>query len=623
MDFFSGSESRNFISFHLGEEMSGQPTQENPEEMETNPSSSTPQAIIKETQVTEDLEATNERLSASDSESCGTYFTRKVESLGVIEAATYETSGELCAQSKTSVIDLVSITPGLNLLLQEPETVDTTPQVIFLDDPRPSSGSLGATNTDAGQMAESGSECLETDTASASRGLMDYRSHTDDDSRHDMDLETVSQARSTLADALHSPAKTTAIVCPGGSSNESSDIIAPVELGPTPLSGTSRAIVKHCFEEVSPICLDPGHPVVAFNQDQITSILRIVGDESARASFEMLNSIVERASKLNLGSSKPTTSRARPRSSSGPETDTDISCGSVTTYCPRELDSSPGITSDAESRQDLRSSISLPSPPVFVGPGHPDPTSDQGSPIGSSPGNQTLATVRKEAIKEKRQTGKSVSQRTKSRGSPKPRRRIGRIMREEYFDTMPWTRTFVSFPVDPRWNRQKIYRQICKCNVSIRSKGPKEIQRHYATERHLRKDQRWRYEYLTIEDPLTKRPRYQVRGRDGKILTNYQLQLELPHFIDCEVVDIGDKLPFYEEAMAGSNYMSSSPQNLAKIQISILGHFLPLSGDIHVLRTLCQQIGVVVNHQALFSDVDWSTARLSVSSLVWMDRLVV
>ena len=214
MDFFSGSESRNFISFHLGEKMSGQPTQENPEEMETNPSSSTPQAIIKETQVTEDLEATNERLSASDSESCGTYFTRKVESLGVIEAATYETSGELCAQSKTSVSDLVSITPGLNLLLQKPETIDITPQVTFLDDPRPSSGSLGATNTDAGQMAESGSESLGTDTASASRGLMDHRSHTDDDSRHDMDLETVSQARSTLADALHSLPKPPVLFAP-------------------------------------------------------------------------------------------------------------------------------------------------------------------------------------------------------------------------------------------------------------------------------------------------------------------------------------------------------------------------------------------------------------------------
>ena len=353
-----------------------------------------------------------------------------------------------------------------------------------------------------------------------------------------MDFETVSRARSTLGDALRSPAKTTTIACPGGSSKESSDFIAPVELGPTPLSGTSRAIVKQCFDEVNPICLDPGHPVVAYNQDQITSILRIVADESARASFEMLNSIVERASKLNLGSNKPTTSRTRVRSSSGPETDTDISCGSVTTYSSRDVDSSPVITGDGESRQDFQSSVFLPSPPVFVGPSHLDPSSNQGSPIVSSPGNQKLATVTKEVIKAKRQAEKSVSARTKSRGPPKPRR----ILKEEYFDTMPWTRLFVSGPVDPRWNRHKIYCQICKCNVSIRSKCPKEILRHYATDRHLRKDQRWRYEYLTIEDQLTKRPRYQVRGRDGKILTNYQLQLELPHFIDCKLVDIGDKL---------------------------------------------------------------------------------
>ena len=91
MDFFIGSASRSFISFRLAEEMNGQPTQENPEDMETNPSSSTQQAIIKETQASVDLEATVERLSPSDSESCGTYFTRKMESLGAIEATTYET----------------------------------------------------------------------------------------------------------------------------------------------------------------------------------------------------------------------------------------------------------------------------------------------------------------------------------------------------------------------------------------------------------------------------------------------------------------------------------------------------------------------------------------------------
>ena len=93
MDFFSGSGSHSFISFRLGEEMSGQPTQENPEDMETNPTLSTPQTTVKEAQSSADLEAVVEHSSANDSESCGAYFTRKLESLGAVEASTCETDG--------------------------------------------------------------------------------------------------------------------------------------------------------------------------------------------------------------------------------------------------------------------------------------------------------------------------------------------------------------------------------------------------------------------------------------------------------------------------------------------------------------------------------------------------
>ena len=184
-----------------------------------------------------------------------------MESLGAVEASTFETDGETGAQSEASVSDPVSVTPGLNLLLQETEITEVVPQVTFLDIPGASSSttivgqekpldsntamsflqprSLDVTNSDAGQMAESDSERIGTDTASVSKSQMDCRSHTDDDSRFDMECETGSQVRSTLADALHKPAKATTIACPGGSSNESSDFIATVELGLTPLSGTS------------------------------------------------------------------------------------------------------------------------------------------------------------------------------------------------------------------------------------------------------------------------------------------------------------------------------------------------------------------------------------------------
>ena len=109
---------------------------------------------------------------------------------------------------------------------------------------------------------------------------------------------------------------------------------------------------------------------------------------------------------------------------------------------------------------------------------------------------------------------------------------------------------------------------------------------------------------------------HQVRGKDGKVLTSYQLELELPHFIGAELVDIGEKLPFYYEFMAGAQQMASSSDNRARVQISILGHYLPTFGDIRAFRRLWKGIGVVVNHQALFTDFNWGKERLSVGNLL-------
>ena len=467
------------------------------------------------------------------------------------------------------------------------------------------------------QTEEETAGSISNDEQQSNQVPMDYRSQTDEDTCFGMETDTGSLARSTLAQALYRPAEVQNITCPGGSSSESVPSEVRKDPGPNLLSATSRVIIKQCFTETNPICHDPGHPVLALNQEQITSILRIVADESAKASFEMLNSVVQRASKLNLGSNTKSMAHRSTHSVSGIDTDTDVGSVSAITFDPHRDNSSTGVTSEAESHPDFQSSVTLPTPPTVGDAGLVDPGSRTDSPAISSPGTQTLAAVRKEAINEQRQTGKRVTARIKTSGQGRPRRRVGRVMKEEYFESMPWTRVFVSGQVDPRWNKHKIYCQICKCNVSIRAKGPKEILRHYATERYLRKDQRWRYEYLTIEDLMTKRLRYQVRGRDGKVLSNYQLQLELPHFIESELVDIGTKLPFYDDAMAGRDYMTSSPQNRARIQISVLGHFLPLSGDIQVLRASWQHIGTVVNNQAIFSDIDWGTARHSVSNLLF------
>ena len=149
-------------------------------------------------------------------------------------------------------------------------------------------------------------------------------------------------------------------------------------------------------------------------------------------------------------------------------------------------------------------------------------------------------------------------------------------MREQLFEGITWTRVFVLGTMDPRWNPYKFYCQY----ISIYGRGAKEIIRHYTIERHLWKDQRWRYEQLAIGDPVTRTVRHQVRGRDGKILSPYELELEFPKFKDAPLVDIGEKLPFYEEYMAGNDLIASSSENRVRVQISILGHFLPSFGNV-------------------------------------------
>ena len=147
-----------------------------------------------------------------------------------------------------------------------------------------------------------------------------------------MDTDTGSMARSTLAEALYSPSKPTNVSLPHTSSQDTSEPVPPEPRGPTPLSSTSRLIIKQCFEEIYPTYLSPGHMTVAFNQDQSSSILRIVADESARASYEMVNSVVVRASRLSLHSPRGTTSRKHTQEEPHPGIDTDVGSDSVMTY---------------------------------------------------------------------------------------------------------------------------------------------------------------------------------------------------------------------------------------------------------------------------------------------------
>ena len=171
-------------------------------------------------------------------------------------------------------------------------------------------------------------------------------------------------------------------------------------------------------------------------------------------------------------------------------------------------------------------------------------------------------------------------------------------MREQFFAKIGWTRSFIS--ADPIHNPYMVWCHICKKNFSIRTKGTMEILRHHRTERHLRRDQRWRYEHLKSTDPVTPKTQHRVRGRNGKILTKLEMAKELPKFIHAELVDIGERFPFYEDFVRGRTTPLVAPESRARTQLCIVAEFIQHHGDISILRSMWAKISSFTDHQAAF-----------------------
>ena len=155
----------------------------------------------------------------------------------------------------------------------------------------------------------------------------------------------------------------------------------------------------------------------------------------------------------------------------------------------------------------------------------------------------TLSEVREQTLsgKPRRNTQVKRSQR------PKRQSQRGVPMREESFAKIGCTRSFISGPADPIHNPYMVWCHMCKKIFSVKSKGPLEILRHHWTEKHLRRDQRWRYEHLRSVDPVSGTIQHRVRGRNEKVLSKTELARELPKFIHIELIDIGEHFPFYDD----------------------------------------------------------------------------
>ena len=188
-------------------------------------------------------------------------------------------------------------------------------------------------------------------------------------------------------------------------------------------------------------------------------------------------------------------------------------------------------------------------------------------------------------------------------------------MKDAYFKGIQWARTFGSGPLDPVHNKFKFYCMLCKTNVSIYAKGAREILRHYRTEGHLRRDQKWRYTHLQETDEVTGIITHQVRGRDGYVLTPIELEKEKPFFMEAPLVEAGDRFPFYDDYMASIGGVTDPDDLRNSTLISLIGTFVPQDDNFSLLRMLWTNVGQFTNHQALFSSFDWGSATLTVSIL--------
>ena len=160
-----------------------------------------------------------------------------------------------------------------------------------------------------------------------------------------------------------------------------------------------------------------------------------------------------------------------------------------------------------------------------------------------------------------------------------------------------------------------VWCHICKKNISIKTKGTLEILRHHRTEKHLRRDQKWRYEHLKSVHPVTGKVQHRVRGRNEKILSKIELAKELPKFIHAELVDIGERFPFYDDFVKGTSATIVTQESRAKTQIHLLADFVQHQGDLGMLRKLWSQVGSLTNYQTSYCDFDWGEYRVSVSPI--------
>ena len=404
------------------------------------------------------------------------------------------------------------------------------------------------------------------------------------------------------------------------------------------MCASARTLVKKNFADNDRFNLPVGHPAVVFSESQMYGMLRAISDESVHSSFKLTKNLVLETRGLRI----PSPSRFDQRTASFRKPKTPLP--SVSGESAQDSDpNEEQQLSEAESSGALHSGDDTSSVPFireavetdlrgFLLPGdcsgsqsNRPPDTSPFSPGGTSTSsNQPLSLLKSRLSVEPQDSHNlpSSSMEVIPEEPPKdpvkaPPRRAPKklqVLKSTYSVGMSWTRTFVCGPKDPLNNKHSFYCRLCKTNLSCKTKGALEVLRHHKSDKHLRRDQRWRYEHLKTVDPVTGNPHYEVRDKHGRVLDPYQLQKELPNFIDTPLVDLGPKFPFYEEVEGTIGGEATDEDRQTLVQLTLVANFIGSCGDLHMLQNLWTNVGVAAGTQPTYTDLNWDKNRTLVSS---------
>ena len=408
------------------------------------------------------------------------------------------------------------------------------------------------------------------------------------------------------------------------SQRQQPEMVASTSRGPDSqlpeLSGRARAILKTYFDETNAFRIPPGQTAVTFTESQVYHLLRVLTDETLRLSHSTMERMILDAVRGRPTIAPSRTSHFKSRAQTPfrcvDSDSSDAETGdSPFTDSEDQTNTDYGGLGDSSSfgESDSAGEMALISA-TFKAPIQIVSTTAQSGVLqqGSQETDRSSQDITLSEVKEQTLKTKSKPQPKKA---PKAKRQSQRgvPMREEFFAKIGWTRSFISGPADPIHNPYMVWCHICKKNFSIRSKGTMEILRHHRTDRHLRRDQRWRYEHLKSTIPVTLKTQHRVRGRNGKILSKMELAKELPKFMNVELVDIGERFPFYEDFVRGRTTPLITPESRARTQLSMVADFIQSHGDIAILRSMWAKISSFTDHQASLCDFDWGEDRMTLS----------